>query len=159
MTTPDPRVTLISGAIHDLSRLCNRGFALAVHIRLTRPTLLYQTYAADWTEHYSTKGYMLSDPTVLWGLEHTGTIRWADLADRDTAGVFRDAVNFGLTNGCTYSVGPVSSRTIASGSKSGADFTTEETAEFCRLVDIIHDETEGFDHFPPDLQHKLRTLV
>lgn len=159
MATQDPRVVPVLNALRALETLCNRGFALAVHIRLTRPTLLYQTYAAAWTEHYSMKGYMLTDPTVLWGLEHTGRIRWSELAERDTAGVFRDALAFGLTNGCTYAVGPASSRTIASGSKSGADFTEAEIDGFCTQVDAIHEVTEGFDHFPPELQHKLRTLI
>ena len=69
MAAPDPRVAAVSDALAALAVLCNRGFAIAVHIRLTRPTLLYQTYAADWTEHYSMKGYMLTDPTVLWNTD------------------------------------------------------------------------------------------
>ena len=55
---------------------CDTGFALAVHIRYTRPTLLYQTYEQSWADQYSEKGYMLSDPTVHWGLANVGSMEW-----------------------------------------------------------------------------------
>ncbi len=158
MATPDTRVQIVSKALDRLNALCDRGFALAVHIRLIRPTLLYQTYSAAWTEHYSMKGYMLTDPVVGWGLQQTGRVNWADLGDQDPAGVFRDAVQFGLTNGWTYSTGPASSRTISGCAKSGADFTDAERDEICGLVDAIHQATDGFEHFPAQVQQALRDL-
>jgi LuxR family transcriptional regulator, quorum-sensing system regulator SdiA len=158
MATPDPKIDVVSQALKALGALCDRGFALAVHIRLIRPTLLYQTYAQDWVEHYSMKGYMLTDPTVLWGLEHTGGVRWSDLAAKDPAGVIRDAQTFGLTNGCTYATGPASSRTIASAAKSGADFTEAERTRIEQLVDAIHAATDGFDTFPSATLQALRDL-
>ena len=144
---PDKRAA-IAQYLGKLERLCDRGFALAVHIRYTRPTLLYQKYRQVWVDHYSTKGYMLTDPTVIWGLEHTGCVSWSDLNAQDPAGVFKDALTFGLTNGFTYSTGPAASRTISSAAKSGADFTVEEMGEFCRIVDAIHEETDGFETLP-----------
>ena len=158
MATPDPRTETVSQALKALGAICDRGFALAVHIRLIRPTLLYQTYAQDWVEHYSVQGYMLTDPTVLWGLKHTGSIRWSDLAGKDPAGVFRDALTFGLMNGYTYATGPVSSRTIASAAKSGVDFTKAERDLIERLVDAIHVATDGFEHFPVAVQEALKNL-
>jgi LuxR family transcriptional regulator len=119
---------------------------------------LYQTYGRDWVEHYSMKGYMLTDPTVLWGLEHTGSVRWSDLAAQDPAGVIRDAMAFGLTNGITFATGPASSRTIASAAKSGADFTEDERIKIMALVEAIHAATEGFDGFPGGVQQALRDL-
>ena len=68
MATPDTRVATVERSLEAIGTICDLGFALAVHIRLTRPTLLYQTYADDWSENYSTKGYMMSDPSVAWGL-------------------------------------------------------------------------------------------
>jgi LuxR family transcriptional regulator len=158
MEAPDPRVETVAKALSTLGRYCDRGFALAAHIRLIRPTLLYQTYSEAWAEHYSVKGFMLTDPVVRWGLEQTGRVIWKDLADQDTAGVFKDAVAFGLTNGWTYSTGPASSRTIAGCTKSGADFTAEERDAICAQVDAIHAATEGFDHFPPTVQQALKDL-
>lgn len=158
MATPDPKIETVAGALNALGSLCDRGFALAVHIRLIRPTLLYQTYAQPWVEHYSMKGYMLTDPTVRWGLENTGSIRWPDLAAQDTAGVFADALKFGLTNGCTFATGPAASRTIASATKSGADFTDGERTRIAALVDAIHQATDGFEKLPAVVQQALKDL-
>ena len=142
-----------------LTALCDSGFALAVHIRYTRPTLLYQTYSQEWADHYSENGYMLSDPVVHWGLTHTGRVEWNTLTDQDPAGVIAAAVSFGLTNGWTYAVGPASTRTIAGLPKSGVPFSAAEVAEIIRIVDSIHELTEGFDNFPAALQNALRTLI
>jgi LuxR family transcriptional regulator len=150
----------VAQALKALGVLCDRGFALAVHIRLIRPTLLYQTYSEVWAEHYSVMGYMIKDPVVGWGLGHAGMIRWSDLSDpsMDPAGVMKDAERFGLTNGWTYSTGPASSRTISGTTKSGTDFTEAERNEVIRLVDAIHAATEGFDGFPGGVQQALRDL-
>ena len=158
MATPDPRVAAVKRSLEAISAICDRGFAVAVHIRLTRPTLLYQTYSDEWSEHYSTKGYMMSDPTVGWGLQNTGPVLWADLVDHDPAGVIADAISFGLTNGWTYATGPVSSRTISGTPKSGPDFTEAERDEIRAAVDAIHEATEGFDNFPAEVQQALRAL-
>lgn len=141
-----------------LEEICDRGFALAIHIRYTRPTLLYQTYSQDWADHYSVKGYMLSDPVVRWGLTHTGWVEWASLTGDDPEGVIAAAVSFGLTNGWTYATGPVGSRTIAGLPRSTA-FSQDELDELGRIVDAIHDATEGFEQFPAATQDKLRNLI
>ncbi len=148
----------ISALLAQLRSFCDRGFALAIHIRYTRPTLLFQTYAQDWADNYSEKGYMLSDPVVGWGLSNTGWVAWADLVANDTVGVIADAVAHGLTNGWTYAVGPASSRTIAGLPRSGAPFTPQERAEMAAIVDEIHALTDGFDSFSPAFQERLRNL-
>jgi LuxR family transcriptional regulator, quorum-sensing system regulator SdiA len=152
------KVELIAQKLGTLAGFCDRGFALAVHIRYTRPTLLYQTYDRAWSETYSLKGYMLADPVVHWGLMNNGWVEWASLVGQDPEGVIADAVAHGLANGWTYSVGPASSRTIAGLPRSGPPFTAAERAEMATLVDVIHAETEGFDSFSAPLQDKLRKL-
>lgn len=141
-----------------LSAICDTGFALAIHIRYTRPSLLYRTYAQEWIEHYSERGYMLSDPVVHWGLTNIGTVEWADMAEQDTAGVLVDAVAHGLTNGWTFSFGPATSRTIAGLTKSGASFTDADRARIIRIVEEIHALTEGIEAFPANTQNALREL-
>lgn len=138
--------------------MCDTGFALAIHIRLTAPTLLYQTYAEAWAEHYSIKGYMLSDPVVHWGLTHTGRVVWDTLTDVDPEGVIASAVSFGLTHGWTYGVGPAGSRTIAGLTRSDRAHTAEEVVEIEAIVDDLHAITEGFDDLPKDVQDRLRRL-
>lgn len=160
MATPDTRIETVARSLKALGAICDRGFALAVHIRLIRPTLLYQTYSEAWADHYSMKGYMIKDPVVGWGLGHTGTARWAELSDpaTDPAGVMKDAEAFGLTHGWTYSTGPASSRTISGTPKSGADFTEAERKTIIGLVDVIHEATDGFESFPPATQEALKNL-
>lgn len=151
--------TEIARHLGKLKSYCNRGFALAIHIRYTRPTLLYQTYDQTWSDRYSEKGYMLSDPVVGWGLGNTGWVEWAALSPHDPVGVIADAVAHGLTNGWTYSTGPLSSRTIAGLPRTGAPFSDADRAEMSQIVDHIHELTEGFETFPPDLQERLRGLA
>ena len=150
---------IVAQYLSRLTALCDRGFALAIHIRYTRPTLLYQTYSRDWADHYSEKGYMLSDPVVHWGLSHTGIVQWNTLTDQDPEGVMAAAVSFGLTNGWTYATGPASTRTIAGLTRSGGPFPPEDVAEIIQIVDAIHEVTEGFDAFTPELQNALRSLI
>lgn len=141
-----------------IGSICDTGFALAIHIRFTRPALLYRTYQMDWIEHYSEKGFMLTDPVVHWGLMNSGKVLWDDLAEQDTAGVLSDAKSFGLMNGWTYSVGPANSRTISGHTKSGADFTDQQSAELQALVQKAHDETEGIESFSPEVMDAMRLL-
>lgn len=148
----------IADLLSRLSALCDTGFALAVHIRFTRPSLLYRTYAPDWIELYSERGYMLSDPVVHFGLANTGTVIWANLMGNDPAGVISAAVAHGLTNGWTYSTGPANSRTICGLTKSGAGFTAAQMDQGRALVDEIHALTEGIEHFPAAELDALRAI-
>ena len=141
-----------------LAALCDSGFALAVHIRFTRPTLLYQTYDQEWADFYNEKGYMLSDPTVHWGLANVGSMEWDKLAAQDPEGVMQAARDHGLTNGWTYAVGPATSRSLGSMTRT-LPFADTQRDEIRAIIDEIHELTEGFDHFPPKLQHTLRTLI
>jgi len=148
----------VSERLARLRALCDSGFALAVHIRYTRPTILYRTYDQAWIDHYSERGFMLSDPVVHWGLTHTGAVNWADLADQDPQGVISDALAHGLHNGWTYAVGPQTSRTIAGITKTGPDFTVAERAEISQIVNEVHDLTEGFESVSPETQAALLAL-
>lgn len=148
----------VAQLLGELATLCDRGFALAVHIRYTRPTLLYQTYARDWGDHYSEKGYMLLDPTVHWGLANVGSIDWEALVGQDTEGVIAAARTYGLINGWTYSVGPATSRSLGSMTRS-TPFTDAQRARCCAIIDEVHAQTDGFDTLPHDLQETLRNLL
>jgi LuxR family transcriptional regulator len=148
----------IAGHLTRLGALCDTGFALAIHIRMTAPTLLYQTYAQAWAEHYSIKGYMLSDPVVRWGLTHTGRVEWQSLTGEDPEGVIPAAVSFGLKHGWTYATGPASSRTIAGLTRSDRAHSTQEGTEIEAIVDDLHRVTDGFDDFSKALKDRLRRL-
>jgi LuxR family transcriptional regulator, quorum-sensing system regulator SdiA len=150
---------IVRDILLQLHNLCDTGFAAAVHIRYTRPSLLYQTYNQKWSDHYSEMGYMMVDPVVHWGLAHDGLIRWDDLSDKDTAGVLVSALEHGLENGWTYSVGVPESRTIAGLTKSGAPFTQAQVDHIIALVDSLHEATIGIDTFSPETMHQLREIT
>lgn len=152
------KVQQVATLLDRLAQLCDTGFALAIHIRLMAPSLMYQTYSQDWAEHYSTKGYMLSDPVVHWGLTNTGRAEWHSLTGADPDGVIAAAESFGLTHGWTYAVGPANSRTIAGLTRSGRAHSAAEMAEIEGIVNDLHAVTEGFEDLPKDVQDKLRRL-
>lgn len=153
------KITAVTERLTQLRALCDSGFALAIHIRYTRPTILYRTYDQAWIDHYSERGFMLSDPVVHWGLTNVGSVNWADLTDQDPQGVITDALAHGLHNGWTYAMGPQTSRTIAGVTKSGADFTAAQRAEISMIVDDLHALTEGFETFIPETQAALLALT
>lgn len=152
-------VAAVTAHLHDLRAICDSGYALAIHIRYTRPSLLYRSYDQAWIDHYSERGFMLTDPVVHWGLTHTGAINWADLSKDDTEGVLTDALAHGLFNGWTYATGPATARTIAGLTKTGADFTAAERSKIAQIVDEIHALTEGLDDMPATDQEALRALT
>jgi LuxR family transcriptional regulator len=142
-----------------LGAFCDTGFALAVHIRFTSPSLLYRTYGSDWIEFYSAQGFMLQDPVVRWGLAHQGSVTWGALGSTDPAGVIAASVAHGLTNGWTYSTGPANSRTLSGFTKSGAAFSDDEMDQIRAIVKKIHDLTEGIEHFSAADLTTLRALA
>ena len=141
-----------------LAQMCDTGFALAIHIRYTRPSLLYRTYSQAWIDHYSEKGFMLTDPVVHWALQNSGWVWWDDLADQDPEGVLRDAKAFGLMNGWTYSMGESTSRTITGITRSGEKFTTDEVDQIIAMTHEIHALTAGIENFAPEVMDALRAL-
>jgi LuxR family transcriptional regulator len=149
---------VVSQLLGQIAALCDTGYLLAVHIRYTRPSLMYRTYPQAWIDFYSERGFMMSDPVVHWGLAQTGVALWSDLSANDPEGVVAAAAAHGLHNGWTYALGPASARTIASMTRSGADFTESQRAELTDLVDQLHALTGNFDTLPAATQEALRAL-
>lgn len=149
----------LSKLLKQLSKYCDSGFALAIHIRYNRPTLLYRTYGQDWIEHYSEKGFHLADPVVHWGLSNTGWVQWSELKKQDPEGVLTSALEHGLHNGWTYSIGPATSRTISGITRSGADFSQEERADIAAIIDEVHAMNEGIETASAAEMDVLRRLI
>ncbi|TMV71926.1 transcriptional regulator, partial [Thioclava sp. BHET1] len=102
-----PNKDKISQLLRYLSDISDWRFAIGVRIRFANPTLTYQTYPKAWIEYYDANHLLYQDPTIRWGMTHTGTATWAELADQDAAGVFDKAAAFGLRHGLIVSVGEV----------------------------------------------------
>jgi LuxR family transcriptional regulator, quorum-sensing system regulator SdiA len=152
------KVAQMREILAQIGGLCDTGFALAIHIRFTRSALLYRTYDPKWIEHYSEKGYFLSDPVVHWGLTNEGAVDWDALMAQDTEGVLSDARRFGLSNGWTFAVGPATSRTISGHTKSGAAFTPDARRKIEALVTQAHDLTNDIDSMDLGTVEALRAL-
>ncbi|TCM75071.1 autoinducer binding domain-containing protein [Rhodovulum steppense] len=152
------RVRKVAELLTALDQLCDTGFALAIHIRFTRPLLLYQSYAQEWSDFYSENGLMLTDPVVRWGIENTGVLIWDDPALDDPAGVVALARQHGLQNGVTISTGPRTSRTISGHTRSTGPFTADEIGRLKCLVATLHEVTEGLDALDCPEMDELRAL-
>ena len=129
-------------ALHKLSLLSPAGYFVGLHIRFTSPLLTFQTYDQAWLDHYTNNGYVLRDPMTAWGFSKTGSIRWSDERLMDPFGLFKEAATYGLRFGMTVSCGPISSRTIASFSRSDREFTDAEIETISSTVVHLHDITE-----------------
>jgi LuxR family transcriptional regulator, quorum-sensing system regulator SdiA len=128
--------------LHELDRRSPAGFAIALHIQFTRPALLFQTYPRRWTEYYSTAGLVLHDPTVRWGLQNVGSIRWSSLHGIDTHGVLDAARSYGIISGVTIAQVSAATRSIASFARADREFEDEEIAELEALVASLHTRNE-----------------
>lgn len=159
MTRESSNCDTLASLLSRLRGYCDSGFALAIHIRLTRPTLMFQTYDQAWSDHYSENGYMLSDPVVHFGLTQRGRVIWDDLAEQDTEGVLRAAKRFGLHHGWTYATGKPNSKTIAGMTRSDRAMTPAEMAEVEEIVEALHGLTEDFSDWPASEQESARKLL
>ncbi len=154
---PDSQ-TAISDALARLKAIAPAGYAMALHVRYTTPTYLFQTYPKDWIDFYSQNGLVMRDPTVAWGFENTGMIRWADLVPIDEAGVIGMAAERGIRHGFTYATDSNASRSMTSFAQGERDFTNSEIAEISGLVDELHDMTASGVTLTPGTREQLRQM-
>lgn len=134
------------------------GYAIALHVRFTTPMYLFQSYPKDWIDYYSQNGLVMSDPTVHWGFENTGTVRWGDLLARDTSQIIVKAQAHGMRFGFTHALEIDGSRSLSSFTRSDRDFTEGEMAEIAGIVDSLHRETAGGQALPAETREALKGL-
>ncbi len=139
MASHDP----IEAHVKALMALAPAGFAMAFHVRYTRPAFLIQSYPTDWIEIYSARGYVMTDPTVRWGFENEGSVRWSELAGQDAEGVFAEAAQHGLTYGLSHAIDAGHSRSMASFARGDREFDDTEIAEIADRMDAIHNATDA----------------
>jgi LuxR family transcriptional regulator, quorum-sensing system regulator SdiA len=144
--------------IRRLRRRSPAGFAIALHVTYTTPKYYLVAYEKDWLDYYSSKGFIMNDPTAHWGFANTGSIRWSELKDNDPAGVLSDAARFGLKYGLTTSVLADGSRTIASFARDDREMSDIDAAAIRKDVAELHRLTLGAEFFTPNLHETLRQL-
>jgi LuxR family transcriptional regulator len=128
--------------LNELALAAPAGFAVGLHIRYVSPLIMVNTYPEDWQEVYTAKVYGLRDPTLAWGLSHSGTRRWSQIGLPDPFGLLPEAVQYGLRYGMISSTGPMSSRTIAGAARADREFTDVEMEHIHRIVQRMHDLSE-----------------
>ncbi|WP_439139901.1 autoinducer binding domain-containing protein [Roseicyclus sp.] len=136
------KAPVIDLLLHELALAAPAGFAVGLHIRYVSPLIMVNTYPEDWQEVYTAKVYGLRDPTLAWGLSHSGTRRWSQIGLPDPFGLLAEAAQYGLCYGMISSTGPMSSRTIAGAARADREFTDIEMAHIHRIVQRMHDLSE-----------------
>ncbi len=150
--------TSIAILLRELDQRSPAGFAIALHIRFTTPAYLFQTYPKRWMDHYSEHGMVVNDPTVHWGVQNLGRIRWSDLERIDSAGVLEAAKDFGLMNGITVALYRGGTRTIASFARADRDYEHLEMDELEDLLGQLHETTADLPKLSPADRRALREL-
>lgn len=148
----------IAALLGEIDERSPAGFAIALHVRFSRPTYLFQTYAKPWMAHYSQAGLVMHDPVVRWGLQNVGRCRWSDLAAIDDAHVFDQAREHGLMNGAAFAIMIGESRSIAACARADRDFTDDEIEVLEELLVRLHRATLGLERLGARDQRALTEL-
>ncbi len=156
-TGNDPQ-SAITGILEKMAKQAPAGYAIALHIRYTTPTFLFQTYPRAWMDHYSKHGFVMQDPTVLWGFENSGSVDWADLATLDHGGVMTAAAEYGIRHGVTFAFDDAGSRSIASFARSDRPFDAAEVAALEASLHELHGKTATSQGLDADTRRELRHL-
>lgn len=138
--------------------LAPAGFVISLHIRFMSPAYMFLTYPLAWRDIYSRHGYLISDPTVRWGMSHEGHVFWGQLAQYDPAGVLKHAARFGMRHGLTIARGDGESRSIGSFTRADRDHDPAEVE--CLLQDFttLHEYTRNLARLSPETSAALRRL-
>ena len=150
--------SLIIRAVEQLRAYAPSGFAMAFHIRFTTATFLFQTYPKDWSHVYSQNGYVMQDPTVMWGFTDVGHKRWSELAKDDAAGMIAKAAEHGMRFGFTLAGDRDGSRSIASFTRNDRDFTDAEITEIAQIFDKLQDVTLNLGDLAPETHEALHKM-
>ncbi len=118
------------------------GYFASLHIRFASPLVLDMTYDPAWVDHYTANVYALRDPKIAWGLSREGRTRWSEIVLPDPFNILREAADFGLTYGATFSCGQIQSRSIVSCARADREFDDLEMAKISTIVRTLHEVSE-----------------
>jgi LuxR family transcriptional regulator, quorum-sensing system regulator SdiA len=142
-----------------LSEHSPSGFAVALHARFTAADYVHQTYSRTWSAIYSQNGYVMQDPTVSFGFQHLGCIRWSALAAQDTMKIYEQARAYGLNYGFACAVEFNGSRSIAGFSRDDREYDDAEMAAMEGDLADLHRLTAIPGVLSPALREELRQLA
>ncbi|MCW1952448.1 MAG: autoinducer binding domain-containing protein [Octadecabacter sp.] len=145
--------------LESVEKLAVSGSAIAFHIKLTSPELMFQTYPKAWTDTYSEKGFVMVDPIVRWGFTETGSIRWSELSKQDEQNILMQSAAYGMTYGVAISVESDSSRSMAGYSRPDREYTDAEIAQLSKCTQSLHDLTASRESMDAALREELSQLA
>jgi LuxR family transcriptional regulator len=148
----------LAALLHRLDEKSPAGFAIGLHIEFTAPRYMFQSYAKGWLDQYSAAGLLMFDPTVHWGMNNVGWIRWGDLERIDTHGVLELAKEHGIMNGVTIAIVVDRSRSIASFARADRDYETSEILDLERGFTDLHKATASVEDLTDDDRLALKDL-
>ena len=117
---------------------------------------MFQTYPKEWLDHYNRNGLIMKDPTVKWGFDERGTLRWSEM--EDPYDLLTTAAEFGLAHGMTVATEDGGSRSIGGFARSDRPFEDAEMAEVEALVLAIHEATHHTAELDEETVNHLRRM-
>ncbi len=152
----------ISQVLSKARDMAPAGYAIGLQIEYTTPKFMFQTYSREWLTYYDKQGLLMSDPTLGWGFDNTGFIRWDDLRPVDQFGLLDKAAEFGIKYGITCARecrgNRAGIRSIGSFARSDRDFTDAEAEELHAAFAELHDGTEDQAQLSPETVQQLRNM-
>jgi LuxR family transcriptional regulator len=148
----------LSRHLERLMDLAPAGFAVALHIRFTTPTYMFQTYPPAWIEEYTRSGFLMTDPSLTWNFSNQGAIAWSELESLDQAGVLARAAAHGLRHGQAVSHLHGGTRSVAGFARGDRPFVPDEVEELKERMSALHEETASGTPLPRDVEVEIRRL-
>lgn len=142
-----------------MSEFSPSGFAVALHARFTAADYVHQTYSKTWSAIYSQNGYVMHDPTVSFGFQQLGCVRWSALAAQDPMKIYEQARAYGLNYGFACAVETDGNRSFAGYSRPDREYTDAEMADMLADLDSLHRLTAKPRALSPALREDLRELA
>ena len=132
------------------------GFAIAIDIQFTTPTLMFETYPLEWRKYYAENGLLMNDPTVAWAFENTGFRDWKELNTEGNNKVLEAASSFGLNHGISCATVFDEKRSMAGFGRTETAFSASEAKDLNSIFGDVVRLTSGHAVIPSEIASILK---
>lgn len=146
------KAELISLEVETIKSIATAGSYVGLFIEFTGPLTAFIGYSAKWVDHYTENGFAMSDPTLLWGQQNTGILRWSEMDIDDENLIIKNAKKFGLKFGATAAIVISGKRSVGLFSREDREFNQQELDILLGSVRKLH-----LAHSPSDSLTDLET--
>ncbi len=152
------RLAQISEILAPFRGVYPAGFAIGLHLSYAAPKYLFQAYDPEWADIYVRDGFILHDPTVRWGLTHTGAVRWSAIDRAEDDRVMTRAAAHGLRYGVTVALDAGGTRSVAGFARADREAHDDEIARLHADLARLHDLTQTLETVTPDFHDTLKRM-